>query len=248
MFPFYGITVEDILVLNLIKNDQQLQKLDFLSQTSLFSQPNLPTIQFNTNLTSVNQTLNVLPESTSLSLSQASASTLIVPTTPLEQLRKRKVSEIEVDFEDTKSVKLSAEQKERKSKREKSRRKSLSDQYLKLAELISYLKLLKKPIHKMQRLEMLMSVVSLLGTKEKVDNFSSELETHVLLKSCSGLSKRKLKSLNEKRRRVKLRFVVDTAGELVGCEKGIDQAEVVRALLSRLELCVVKKTRERERE
>lgn len=225
MFPnFHTITKEDILLLSYIKYEAQRKALVMLNtQTSTLNQNNnflLPTVAF--------------PICQESSVFKREQEVQTLTNSQLKQSRKRTFCE----REEKEGGKLTKDQKRRKSKREKSRRKTLSDLYFELASVVFSLKLIQKPIRKMQRLELLRSVVRLLGSEEKVESFRRELKTHILVKSdserASGLSKRKLKNSNEKRRRQKLRFVIDSAGELVGCEKGSEKVEVLRAILRRL--------------
>lgn len=246
MLPFFNITKEDLLLLNYIKYEAQRQALLGITQTQS---------------SSTTQSQSILPQNLSLPLPQVplnineppflltepKETEEVVATKPSEQplslqSRKRSHSETQLNKQETEildeanAAHLSEVQKEKKSKREKKRRKNVRELYLEVAYIVSSLNLVQKPPQKLQRLEILSSLVCLLGVPANVEEFKRELATHTLLKSQPELTAKKLKSMNEKRRRDKLRFVIDTAGELVNCAKGSDQADVLIALLNRLRL------------
>lgn len=237
MFPF-NITQENINLLNYINYQAQKNAYNVLyppilphfptqTQTSDFLPcANLPRININQNIPSL------------FNIPSVPLNFINTPVVPREGFgvvnRKRKLSSVE-EHEKIQAALLATVQKEKKAEREKERRQLVSELYSELSLIVTSLNLTQKESHKLQRIEILNCLVELMCSKqEKLEEYKSGLLEHKVVKPREGITKKKLKSTNEKIRRDKLRFVLDTLASIVNVRTSSDQSDILSAILERL--------------
>lgn len=235
MFPF-NVTQEDLLLLKFIKYEAQKQAMAMLYPGIIPQQTPpqvlLPGIGL---LGSTSTGLSLTSErADNESLTVSNTRGLLESSILAENSKKRKHSKCLTEEDVKRNAHLCLMQKEKKSQREKIRRQVVSELYSELTAIITSLNLLQKSSSKPQRIDILNSTVQLMVSGEKLSSYKEELSTHKVALPQEGITKKKLKSINEKRRRDKLRFILNTLSEVVGLKEAADQGDILQAVLSKL--------------
>lgn len=125
--------------------------------------------------------------------------------------------------------------KEIRYEKEKKRRMIIRAKYAKLSDIISTLGISKKPKQKMDRLEILKAIIKLISPSvEEFVKFEKLIAVKPSDTTNPLLPKKKRNSINEKKRRERLRVVLNKAGSLVGLDNYSEQGDILDAILKRL--------------